>query len=679
MSPTDAPATPASLHARPGGAAKPRPVAGHAPEQGWSAGQLSSSAHAPGRGRARRPSIASSPELPRLAGRAPAPAAEAGDGEDADDAGAVGDDNGEGHGAARDETSAECDDDEDGIDDDEFSDELLDWLINLTPAEIVAELDKYIVGQSEAKKAVAVALRNRWRRQKVKDTQLREEIFPNNLIMIGPTGVGKTEIARRMARLSGSPFVKVEASKFTEVGYVGRDAEAMIRDLADTAVNMVRNEREEEMAPEARRRAEERLLDLLLPDSAEKPRKRAGRRADPDPERPDKGGDKEAPGAAGGGDGDAERRGAAALDEESAAAFLAGKDGVARRTGGGEDTAAPRSGASSESPLPPGEAGAGDEQSANAAEAPADADEPESDDRPMTDRLARTREKLRALLRKGELENRMVEMETRHTSPLFDAMTNPGGRMEDVDVHFTETLRDMLPKQTKQRTVTVAEARRFLFSDELDQLVDTQDVIFDAMDRVEESGIVFLDEIDKIAAPQRGAGPDVSREGVQRDLLPVVEGCNVQTKYGLISTEHILFIAAGAFHVSKPSDLIPEIQGRFPIRVELRSLDATDFVRILKEPHNSLIRQYAALIQVEDATVTFTDDGLEEIARVAAELNERMENIGARRLQTVLISVMEKMMFGLPEEASDWEVDAAFVRARLQPVVSDSDLSRYIL
>ena len=566
-----------------------------------------------------------------------------------------------------------------------FTKELLDWLLSLTPSEIVAELDKYIVGQAGAKKAVAVALRNRWRRQKVKDAALREEIFPNNLIMIGPTGVGKTEIARRMARLSGSPFVKVEASKFTEVGYVGRDVESMVRDLADTAVNMLRNEREDAMAPEAGRRTEERLLDLLLPDSAQKSRKRRAEAAHP-----------EAAGAAGtaedGADDDASssRDGAAdpvdapesEEDATDSVAFFAGKDGVARRQGGAAEPGASPSdplagspGASEEAPAPP----SSDEPSEGTEAAVVPEDPSQSPAPGVTDRLARTREKLRALLKKGELDERVVEMEVRLSSPLLDVMTNPSGRMEDMDVSFTETLRDILPKKTKLRNVTVAEARRILFSEELDQMVDTQDVIFDAMDRVEESGIIFLDEIDKIAAPQRGAGPDVSREGVQRDLLPIVEGCNVHTKYGLISTEHILFIAAGAFHVAKPSDLIPELQGRFPIRVELRSLNANDFVRILKEPRSSLIRQFAALVGVEGAEVTFTDDGLEEIARIAADLNDRMENIGARRLQTVLNSVMEETMFVLPEAVADCKVNAAFVRKRLQPVVSDSDLSRYIL
>lgn len=591
------------------------------------------------------------------------------------------------HAEGADGDAAAADDPEDDPFEDadpSFTKELLDWLLSLTPSEIVAELDKYIVGQADAKKAVAVALRNRWRRQKVKDAALREEIFPNNLIMIGPTGVGKTEIARRMARLSGSPFVKVEASKFTEVGYVGRDVESMVRDLADTAVNMLRNEREDAMAPEAGRRTEERLLDLLLPDSAQKSRRRRAGAAHPEAAEAgtaEDGADDDAPSSRDGADSPADAP-ESKQDAPDSVAFFAGKDGVARRQGGaaapGDPPPAPHAGppgSSEEAPAPPDS----DEPSEDP-EAALVADDPSQSPAPdVTDRLARTREKLRALLKKGELDERVVEMEVRLSSPLLDVMTNPSGRMEDMDVSFTETLRDILPKKTKLRNVTVAEARRILFSEELDQMVDTQDVVFDAMDRVEESGIIFLDEIDKIAAPQRGAGPDVSREGVQRDLLPIVEGCNVHTKYGLISTEHILFIAAGAFHVAKPSDLIPELQGRFPIRVELRSLNASDFVRILKEPRNSLIRQFTALVGVEGAEVTFTDDGLEEIARIAADLNDRMENIGARRLQTVLNSVMEKTMFILPEAVADCKVNAAFVRKRLQPVVSDSDLSRYIL
>jgi ATP-dependent HslUV protease ATP-binding subunit HslU len=472
------------------------------------------------------------------------------------------------------------------------------WLEELTPRQIVAELDKYIVGQEEAKKAVAIALRNRWRRQKVGE-DLRDEILPGNLILIGPTGVGKTEIARRLARLAGAPFVKVEASKFTEVGYVGRDVESMIRDLVDIAVNMVRAEREDDVADEADRRVEERLLDLLLP--------------------------------AGSDDG-------AGPDEKGEAAgsqiFVAGPRGI---------------------------------------ESSAEGDET------LPTRRKRTREKLRKLLQDGHLEDREVEVEISQ-SPSLEGMMVPMGGMEGMDHNFMEMLQDMLPKKTKRRSVTVAEARRILFQDELDRLVDMDEVVNEALERTEDMGIVFLDEIDKIAGERGGVGPDVSREGVQRDLLPIVEGSTVQTKYGLVRTDHILFVAAGAFHVSKPSDLIPELQGRFPIRVELQSLGEQDFVRILKEPKNALLNQYRALIETEGATITFSEDGVKEIARIASELNNRMENIGARRLQTVMTTLLEEVLFTLPEASlGAVTVDVGFVREHLDAIVQDEDLRRYIL
>ena len=491
------------------------------------------------------------------------------------------------------------------------------WLDPLTPREVVAELDKYIIGQSEAKKAVAIALRNRWRRQQV-DEELREEILPNNLIMIGPTGVGKTEIARRLSRLTGSPFIKVEASKFTEVGYVGRDVESMIRDLVDTAVAMVRSAREEEVEGEAERQVEERLLNLLLPDSA--------------------------PGA------------------------------VAKTPRGPGNAEGP--------PAQPGVVGspgsvfvAGPAATASGSR-PSD---PNGDDS-LAERRARTRGKLAKLLRDGQLEDRTVEIDIQQGMPV-SGMMFPMGGMEGMDINLSEMLQDMLPKRSKRRTVSVAEARRILFQEELDRLVDMDEVVNEALDRAEETGIIFLDEIDKVAGGRGGAGPDVSREGVQRDLLPIVEGSNVQTKYGFVRTDHILFIAAGAFHVAKPSDLIPELQGRFPIRVELKSLGAPEFVRILQEPRNALVRQYRALVETEDAAVEFTDEGIQEIARIAADLNDRMENIGARRLRTVLTTLLEDLLFDLPDEGTGETVvvTAEFVRERLDRIASDDDLSRYIL
>jgi ATP-dependent HslUV protease ATP-binding subunit HslU len=468
-----------------------------------------------------------------------------------------------------------------------------DALDDLTPQQIVAELDKFIVGQEDAKKAVAISLRNRWRRQRVAE-ELREEIVPNNLILIGPTGVGKTEIARRLARLAGAPFVKVEASKFTEVGYVGRDVESMIRDLVDIAVNMVRGEREADVQEEAEARVEEKLLDLLLPQST-----------GPQPQ----------------------------ADESSGgvSVFVAGPGGV------------------------------------------------ESVDAPTEDRWTRTREKLRKLLRDEALEDREIEIEVSQ-SPSLDGMMIPMGGMDGIDFNFGEMLQEMLPKRKKQRIVTVSEARRILIQDEFDRLVDMDEVVNEALFRAEETGIVFLDEIDKVAGNRGGQGPDVSRGGVQRDLLPIVEGSNVQTKYGMVRTDHVLFIAAGAFHVAKPSDLIPELQGRFPIRVELKNLGREEFVRILTEPQNALLSQYRALIETEGATLEFTAEGVEEIARIAMELNERMENIGARRLQTVLTTLLEQVLFELPESGVDAiVVDRSFVQERLESIVEDEDLRRYIL
>ena len=475
---------------------------------------------------------------------------------------------------------------------------------SLTPRKVVEELDKYIVGQDDAKKAVAIALRNRWRRQHV-DPDLRDEILPNNIIMIGPTGVGKTEIARRLSRLAGAPFIKVEASKFTEVGYVGRDVESMIRDLVDISVNMVRGEKEEEFGEVAADRVEERLLDLLLPPLAE--------------------GDKPATDPA-----------EDAAGAQAARTFVVGSAGIPQL------------------------------------------DQTEGDDS-LEGRRRRTREKLRGLLRDEKLEDREVEVEVSETSvPTMDVGAMG---MDGLDFNIGEMLQDMLPKRTRRRMVTVAEARRILLSEETDKLIDMEEVVDEAVARAEHMGIIFLDELDKVAGSRRGQGPDVSREGVQRDLLPIVEGSTVQTRYGMVQTEHILFIAAGAFHVSRPSDLIPELQGRFPIRVELHSLGKEEFVRILLEPKNALLTQYMALVATEGAELEFKEDAIHEIARIAADVNQSLENIGARRLHTVLTTLLEDVMFNLPDSEGPlhFVVDAETVRERLARIVEDDDLRRYIL
>ncbi|HWH03313.1 MAG TPA: ATP-dependent protease ATPase subunit HslU, partial [Gemmatimonadales bacterium] len=471
------------------------------------------------------------------------------------------------------------------------------WLEELPPKKIVAELDRYIVGQGAAKKAVAIAVRNRWRRAQAPE-DIRDEILPNNIIMIGPTGVGKTEIARRLSRLAGAPFLKVEASKFTEVGYVGRDVESMIRELVDASINMVRTEREDELFPVAEQRAEERLLDLLLPP------------VDPSP--------------------------APAAPPPT-----------------GTDATRPLFVVSSKGDVTPKNAPA----------------TPENEER-----RRRTREKLRQQLKEGTLEERDVEIEVQQQNyPGLDLMQPPQG-MEGTDVNITEMLQDMLPKRKKRRVVHLHEARRVLIDEELKKLVDMDDVVNEALDRVENHGVIFIDEIDKIAGERNTSGPDVSREGVQRDLLPIVEGSTVQTRYGYVRTDHILFIAAGAFHVSKPSDLIPELQGRFPVRVELTPLTEADFIRIMTEPENALTKQYAALCAVEGATLEFTTDGVAEIARIAARVNERMENIGARRLHTVLTTLLEEVLFELPDYPIKKIVfDAKAVRASLEKIVDDED------
>jgi ATP-dependent HslUV protease ATP-binding subunit HslU len=448
----------------------------------------------------------------------------------------------------------------------------------LTPRQIVEELDKYIVGQERAKRAVAIALRNRLRRLKL-PAEMAEEVAPKNIIMIGPTGVGKTEIARRLARLTGSPFIKVEASKYTEVGYVGRDVESMIRDLVELAVEMVRSEKAAEVRQRAARNVEERLLDLLLPPL-----------------------DRPVPGVPGGGS-----------DVEAA------------------------------------------------------------------EQHERTREKLRRQLVSGVLEARLLEMEVRQTS--FPAMRIfSGAGMEEMDINLKEMMPGIFGGRGRKRKMTVAEAREHLLREEEDKLIDPDVVARQAISRVEQSGIIFIDEIDKVAGRESGRGPDVSREGVQRDLLPIVEGTTASTKHGMVRTNHILFIASGAFHVSKPSDLIPELQGRFPIRVELDSLTREDFVRILKEPRNALTRQYVALMETEGIHLHFTDDALETVAEYAAEVNDRSENIGARRLHTVMEKLLDEISFeGSEMEQKEISIDAAYVRRMLADVVKDQDLSRYIL
>jgi ATP-dependent HslUV protease ATP-binding subunit HslU len=475
----------------------------------------------------------------------------------------------------------------------------LERLAGLTPKQIVEELDRYIVGQGDAKKAVAIALRNRWRRQRAPES-IRDEISPNNIILVGPTGVGKTEIARRLAKLAGAPFVKVEASKFTEVGYVGRDVESMVRDLVESAINMVRAEREGEVQEIAKQKVEERLLDLLLPVPSDI------KHSAPNPS------------AAAGG----------------AHLFVVSPGGSVS-------------------------------QETDASEV----------------RYNRTREKLKQLLIDGQMGDREIEIEVTQQSPMMFDMMVPQGAPEGMD-NISEMLKDMLPKRKKRRTVKVSEARRILLDEELEKLINKEDVTADALERVQTMGIIFLDEIDKIAG-QRGpaaGGPDVSREGVQRDLLPIVEGSNVQTKHGMVKTDHVLFIAAGAFHVAKPSDLIPELQGRFPIRVELNSLTEADFVRIMTEPENALTKQYSALVTAEGSTLEFTADGVAEIAKIAAHVNERMENIGARRLHTVMTTLLEEVLFGLPDSgAQTVRVDRAMVQTRLKTIADDEDLRRYIL
>src|SRR5437870_2114580 len=454
-------------------------------------------------------------------------------------------------------------------------------LDELTPREIVAELDKYVIGQKDAKRAVAIALRNRMRRQKL-PSDMAEEVIPKNIIMIGPTGVGKTEIARRLAKLANSPFLKVEASKFTEVGYVGRDVESMIRDLVEIAIDNVREEKLEDVSDKAELNAEERLLDILLPPAAPRP-------------------------------------------SEPTAGFVL-----------------------------EGTTSSGDSQS-------------------------RTREKLRQQLREGKLDERMVELEVRERNfPSFEIISNQS--VEEMDVNIKDMLPNIFGQRTKKRRMKVSEAIEYLIQEEEQRLVDMDQVTRIAVERVEQAGIIFLDEIDKIAGREGGHGPDVSREGVQRDILPIVEGTTVNTRYGMVRTDHILFIAAGAFHVSKPSDLIPELQGRFPIRVELQPLGKEEFVRILTEPRSALVKQYMALMETEGIDLTFSDDAIRRIADFATIVNERTENIGARRLHTVMEKLLDEISFEGPDlEQKTITIDDAYVTRMLADIVKNEDLSRYIL
>jgi ATP-dependent HslUV protease ATP-binding subunit HslU len=451
-----------------------------------------------------------------------------------------------------------------------------------TPTQIVAELNKYIIGQNEAKRAVAIALRNRWRRQQITD-HLKEEILPNNIILIGPTGIGKTEIARRLAKLAEAPFIKVEASKFTEVGYVGRDVESMIRDLADIAVNMVKSEKTMEVQSKAMELAEEKILDILIP-----PLKK---------------------------------------------------------------TAHP---------------------------APASASENIQESEAYQN--VKTREWMKAKLKSGEMDEKMIEFDAASQNSFGMQVLGPFG-MDDLGINFQEIMGNILPKKKKKRKTPIAEARRIIAQEEAQKLIDMEAVQKEALERVENSGIVFIDEIDKVAGGGRSAGPDVSREGVQRDLLPIVEGSNVNTKYGVVRTEHILFIASGAFHVSKPSDLIPELQGRFPIRVELRSLTEDDFVKILTTPENALLKQYCALLETEGVKLEFTAEAIREIARIATEVNEQVVNIGARRLHTILTTLLDEILFDVPDKlpADKVRITPKIVKQKLEFIVKDRDLSKFIL
>ncbi|GHV89257.1 ATP-dependent protease ATPase subunit HslU [Spirochaetia bacterium] len=505
----------------------------------------------------------------------------------------------------------------------------------LTPREIVGELDKYIVGQKKAKRAVAVALRNRIRRLKLAP-EVREDIAPKNILMIGPTGVGKTEIARRLAKLAGSPFIKVEATKYTEVGYVGRDVESMIRDLMAAGIQMVKQEMQETVTVEAEKRAEEALLDLLLPGPAKK-RKEPKNQASGPVVRP-----MGAFSFPNGGNGNGSLMGAAI---QVGIPIRRGSDAADEADSGDEDTQI-------ESP---------------AADIGANAPKDE------------TREKFRVMLREGKLESRTVEI-TVSQNPQFPTIEMMGGGMEELGSSLS-SITDFFGGNKKKKVVTVARAREILTAEEAEKLIDRDRVSDEARQRVEEMGIVFIDEIDKIAVKgDRGGGPDVSREGVQRDILPIVEGATVTTKWGPVNTDHILFIAAGAFNVSKPSDLIPELQGRFPLRVELESLGKDEFLRILTEPKNALTKQYVDLLGTEKVEIEFAADAIERLAALAAEVNSRLENIGARRLHTIMEALLEDLSFEAPDIApAKIPITAAYVNERLADLVMDQDLGRYIL
>ncbi len=463
---------------------------------------------------------------------------------------------------------------------------------NLTPSQIVEELDKYIIGQNKAKRSVAISLRNRWRRLNAEES-LRDEILPNNILLIGPTGVGKTEIARRLASLANAPFIKVEASKFTEVGYVGRDVESMIRDLTDVAVNMVKSEMQERVKEKAKEKVEQRILDILIPPVHQSKESKTG------------------------------------FDSDN----------------GNFD--------------------------------PEDASDKELNQR--------TRERFREKLRNGELEDRTIEIEVQSSKSPMMQFFGPGGNMEEMGINLQDMLGNLTKGNKKKKEVTIEEAREILLEEEAEKLIDHDSAVNQALERVQKSGIVFIDEIDKVTEASeskgQGGGPDVSRQGVQRDMLPIVEGSTVSTKHGMVKTDHILFVGSGAFHVAKPSDLIPELQGRFPIRVELNSLTEQDFVDILKLPKNALTKQYQAMLDAEDVHIEFTDEAIKEIARIAAKVNQQIENIGARRLHTILSSLLDQLLFDVPDRIDEDEVtiDKEYVNDKLDELVEDQDLSHYIL